>query len=303
MRVAAERGTLEARSSPTLAAFVENAFRPLYLPRYRAATRVRYEGVLRQGLLDELGSRNIDEIGPTELRRFAAWLTAEGIGAKGPTNLLRTVLRAAVELGELEALPIWPKLYQDGRKLPDAPSDEEVTAALGHARGWLRSAIALAAFGGLRLGEVRALEVRDVDMTNGNIVVRHALSEDERVSPKSGHERVVPIALAMLGETLREAMRHKLPAARVVVNNFGRTPGRQHVLSSLKSLQRRHGLKERSFHSLRHYFVSTLVRRGASVEAVRVLAGHSSLAVTARYTHATRGDLASAIATLSRPGN
>jgi integrase len=35
---------------------------------------------------------------------------------------------------------------------------------LTHARGWLRTAIALAALAGLRMGEVRALDVRDVDV-------------------------------------------------------------------------------------------------------------------------------------------
>jgi site-specific recombinase XerD len=53
---------------------------------------------------------------------------------------------------------------------------------------------------------------------------------------------------------------------------------------------------------LRHYFCSTLIRRGASVEAVRVLAGHNSLMVTQRYVHATGTDLRAAIAKLHGNG-
>ncbi len=71
------------------------------------------------------------------------------------------------------------------------------------------------------------------------------------------------------------------------------------VLTRLKALQNRCKLTERSFHSLRHYFCTTLIRRGASVEAVRQLAGHSGLAVTQRYVHATAADLQGAIAKLS----
>jgi hypothetical protein len=102
-----------------------------------------------------------------------------------------------------------------------------------------------------------------------------------------------------LRSALEEAVRCKLPAARVVTNVRGHTPGRQHVLSALKELQRRHGLKERSFHSLRYYLCSALVRRGANVEAVRLLAGHSKLDVTQRYVHATGADLKDAIGKLS----
>lgn len=39
-------------------------------------------------------------------------------------------------------------------KLPSAPTDEEVDAMLEASRGWLNTAIALAAFAGLRQGEV-----------------------------------------------------------------------------------------------------------------------------------------------------
>jgi site-specific recombinase XerD len=61
------------------------------------------------------------------------------------------------------------------------------------------------------------------------------------------------------------------------------------------------GVREWSFHSLRHYFCSALIRRGVGVEAVRLLAGHSKLDVTQRYVHATGDDLRAAIARL--PGN
>jgi site-specific recombinase XerD len=49
---------------------------------------------------------------------------------------------------------------------------------------------------------------------------------------------------------------------------------------------------------LRHYFCSKLLSCGASVEAVRLLAGHSDLAITQRYVHALGNDLRAAIAKL-----
>jgi integrase len=183
----------------------------------------------------------VDAIGATVVRVFMAELAKRGIQARGPVNLLRTVLTAAVETGVLEAMPELPKPPPPGRKLPSAPSTEEVEAMLGKAEGWLRVAIALAAFAGLRQGEVRALEVRDV----------------------------------------------------------GRTPSRQAVWTELHALLVRHKLPERSFHALRHYFLTALVRGGANLEAVRELAGHSKLHTTQRYVHATGPDLRDAIGRLA----
>jgi integrase/recombinase XerD len=197
-------------------------------------------------------------------------------------------------------MPDLPKPPPAGRKLPSAPSTEEVEAMLAKAEGWLRVAIALAAFAGLRQGEMRALEVRDVDLKAGVINVRRALSENSPVAPKSGHERVVPL-FPRLAQALADGIRGKLPAARVVLNQSGRTPSRQAVWTELNALLVRHNLPKRSFHALRHYFLTALVRGGANLEAVRELAGHSKLHTTQRYVHATGADLRDAIGRL--PGN
>ncbi|MFI5302468.1 MAG: tyrosine-type recombinase/integrase, partial [Polyangiales bacterium] len=151
--------------------------------------------------------------------------------------------------------------------------------------------------GGLRQGEVRGLEVRDVDFVHDRLLVRRALSENTEVTPKSGNDRVVPLA-AELREVLEKVVRSKLPRARVVVFDSGETPSRQRFLGLFKALLRKHGLKERSFHSLRHYFCTTLLRRGASIEAVRVRAGHTNQQVPQRDVHAAAGDLRAAIAML-----
>lgn len=100
---------------------------------------------------------------------------------------------------------------------------------------------------------------------------------------------------------LTQALRGKLLAAGVVLNQNGRTPSRQAVLSALKEVQRRHTLPLRSFHSLRHCLLSALVRGGANLEAVRELAGHSKLLTTQRYLHASGADLRDAVSRL--PGN
>ncbi len=268
------------------------------MPRYRPATRKRYEALLRQELLAQLGSKRLDAIDARTLRASIASFAKRGVQPRGAVNLVRSILRAAVEVGELDDLPILPKPPSPGRKLPDAPSRDEVEAMLDASKGWLHVSIALAAFAGLRQGEVRASEVRDVDLKKQLIHIRRAMSESELVTPKSGHDRVVPMAPRLVG-IVAPALKDKLPAARVIVSKAGTTPSRQLVLMRLKKMQSRNGLGARSFHSLRHFFCSQLVQAGASVEAVRVLAGHSGLNTTQRYVHATGADLQGAIVLLS----
>jgi len=94
---------------------------------------------------------------------------------------------------------------------------------------------------------------------------------------------------------------HRVPSGhRVVLNQSGRTPSRQAVWTELHALLVRHKLPERSFHALRHYFLTALVRGGANLEAVRELAGHSNLHTTQRYVHATGADLGVRVASGKR---
>lgn len=279
------------------ATFVKDVFNPTYLPRFRASTQRRYADLLRQWLLDHFADRPLDTLG-ADIQSLAAKLAKAGIQAKGPMVLLRTILRCAVDSHVLHEAPKVPRCWRDGRRLPEAPTDEEVERLVSAAPGWLRIAIALGAYAGLRSGEVRALEARDVDLVHGRLLVRRAFSDKVVTSPKSGHERVVPLA-APLQAILQEALRCKLPHARVVLNARGRTPGRQALLTALGRLEERVGVRAWSFHALRHAFLSTLVRRGASVEAVRLLAGHSNLGTTQRYVHASGGELRAAVDLLS----
>jgi hypothetical protein len=168
MEIAHTTGTLELRpDAPTLRSFVDDTFKPLFRTKFRPGTWKRYEGILSQGLLDELGDKRVDEITAPTVRAFMAVLGKRGIQSRGPVNLLRTLLTAAAETGALEAMPDLPKAPQPGRKLPSAPSTEEVNAMLANANGWLSVAVALGALAGLRQGEVRALEVRDVAVGRG----------------------------------------------------------------------------------------------------------------------------------------
>lgn len=307
MKLAAETGSPEAVAiveeprapSVTYAAFVVGAFEQHYMPAYRPATARRYRELHAQRVLAFFGTKLLGELGPSDFRAFAASLHTAGIQTKGPLNLVRTVLRAAKECGLIERLPEFPNgLIVTSRKLPDAPSAGEVEAML-RAPGWLGLAVALGALAGLRMGEVRALEVRDVDFDRQRILVRRAMSEEASLTPKSGHEREVPLAL-VLEARLREAVRDKLPRARIVLDDKGRTPRRQQLLHAFKRYLSTSGLKERSFHALRHFFISALMNNGASAEAVRVLAGHSALEMTQRYAHVATPDLRAAIDRLGK---
>ena len=61
-------------------------------------------------------------------------------------------------------------------------------------------------------------------------------------------------------------------------------------------------IEDFTWHSLRHTFISRLVMKGAHLMEVKELAGHKTLAMTARYAHLAPGHLADAISLLEKKG-
>jgi integrase len=303
-QLAAETGSPTgdgASPSMTFKAFVDGPWKELYAPRLRPATRIRYDALLEHDLLPAFGRLQLEQVGAQQVLELAATLASRGVRSRPQTSLVSTILRAARDSKVLARMPELPAHQKAPSKLPDCPSLEEVHAALAATRGWLRLAVALAAFAGLRSGEVRALEVRDVDLGAGVLHIRRAMSGAETLTPKGDKERDVPID-PELEPLLRAAVKNKLPLAHVIITRVGTTPTRQNIRDRLARVLSRHHLRPRSFHAMRHHFCSSLLRRGASLEAVRIVAGHTDIETTARYLHATVDEVRQVMGKVSRSG-
>lgn len=285
-------------SALTFKAFVEGQWSRDYLPLFKPSTRKHYLQVLR-GLIEQLGDIALADLGAAQVRGYAARMKERGVDPGGAVGLVGSILKAAHEAKVIGSVPNLRGIHKRTEKIPLIYSDREVELLVAETTGWLRTAIALGGYAGLRVSEALALEVGDVDLEGQRLVVRRSLSDKEVTTTKSGKERVVPLAPPLI-EVLRGALKDKLPKARVINRKTGTYPLRQNVYSALRRAQVKLELQPRSFHSLRHSFCTLLLRTGAHVDAVRRLAGHSDLATTQRYLHTSGDELAEAVARLGK---
>lgn len=141
---------------------------------------------------------------------------------------------------------------------------------------------------GLRISELAALDVDDVDIDRGTVVVR---------SGKGSKGRVLP-----MGREARRALGDYLSVSRPELTTRGRTSGgrsdpalflnarggrlsRQGCWKILKGYARTAGIEALvSPHTLRHSFATHMLDAGADIRVVQELLGHSSLATTQVYT-------------------
>ncbi|HEY5962331.1 MAG TPA: tyrosine-type recombinase/integrase [Polyangiaceae bacterium] len=119
-----------------------------------------------------------------------------------------------------------------------------------------RLAFALAAFAGLRAGEVRGLRWPDVNLKAGTITVRCSITRREESTPKSGNHDVLPIVASL--RVLLEAAKAKResPWANVALTGKGKPWGEWGLNQSFQRARDRAGFDVWSFHDLRHIFIS-----------------------------------------------
>jgi len=149
--------------------------------------------------------------------------------------------------------------------------------------------VRVAAYTGLRRGELVALRWRDVEIGRRKVIVRRAVSaNEETTSTKSRRAREVPIPDQAAGALRRLADREDFtdPDDFVFVNRFGRRIDGSALRRRVERAREAAGLRKLRFHDLRHTYGSLLVAGGVDLASVKSAMGHSRITTTERYLHA-----------------
>ncbi|MDP9387221.1 MAG: site-specific integrase, partial [Actinomycetota bacterium] len=141
----------------------------------RPRVRQLYEGQLRLHIVPTFGTMPLGRIRPTTVRSWYARLLDAGPGASTTAKcyrLLRAILNTAVEDGLLAANPC--AIHGAGAERADErplPTVDEVFALADAVRPRYRALVLLAAFSGLRRGELFGLRREHVDLDRGTVTV------------------------------------------------------------------------------------------------------------------------------------
>ncbi|ADB34134.1 tyrosine recombinase XerD [Kribbella flavida DSM 17836] len=191
------------------------------------------------------------------------------------------------------------------QRLPKALSVDEVTRILAAAAGADAEPAVLATrdaalleflYGtGARISEAVGLDVDDVDLESGQVLLRGKGSK-ERVVPVGSYAREALSAYQVRGRPDLVARGRGTHA--LFLNARGGRLSRQSAWTVLRRAAQRAGIsKEISPHTLRHSFATHLLDGGADVRVVQELLGHASVTTTQVYTLVTVDKLREVYAT------
>jgi integrase len=256
-----------------------------------------------------LGDRPAAEVTPSDVENLLDALAASGASPR-TINKRRALLGAVFTYGVKRAgLPANPVRATDKRREPQrAALDtysvaevERLAVALAAGRHRDRPAaseatraedaqdaelVRVAAYTGLRQGELRALRWRDVG--EDVITVSRALSAGVESGTKGGRVRHVPLVprAAEALERLRGRDDFTAREELVFCNWRGRALDPSALVARFKRARDAAGLRPLRFHDLRHTYGSLLATGGVPVTEIQAAMGHADLQTTARYLHA-----------------
>ncbi|PYK32130.1 MAG: integrase [Verrucomicrobia bacterium] len=131
---------------------------------------------------------------------------------------------------------------------------------------------------GLRLSELAALDVNDVDL----------YTESVRVFGKGRKERVCPIGAPALDAIQKYRSAANVHSGALFINKSRKRISPRSIWLILKRYLRHTSIPiSISPHKLRHSFATHMLDRGADLRSVQALLGHASLSTTQIYTHVT----------------
>lgn len=278
-------------------------------------TAARYSGTVKT-FLESLGEKadiHLGDITAADIDNFTAKRLEKG---RNPTTVqtdlktLNTPFALARKQGLILSNPVAAASPLDAEKEAREPfAQDEIAALLRAAEGDWKTIILLGAFAGLRLQDAVNLRWSNLDLDDGYIellpkktarknrklkIPLHPSIEKHLKSlnrPKSGEDAFISPSLAgktpggYNGLSMRfNAIRESAKIAQDSIAAKG-TNGR--------------AFNRKTFHSLRHFYITALETAGVDEALRKKLAGHSDSKSHARYTHTEFSTLKTAIKKIS----
>lgn len=249
--------------------------------RHRAST-LRQAQVHVRVIAEDLGSRPLRAVRPSEVRTWVVALSERGYA---PSYVYALHRRLSQLFADAQHDGLIAKNPCSRRTTPAAPKQrayvattDQVWALHDALPAHFRPVVLLGAFAGLRVAEIAALRVEDIDFMRGIITPAVQYPGEELKTETSKNPIPIPTDLAVM----LNANPVKWGSSTIVVGAFGRPVAPYTIETAFKAARETvDGLPEGfRIHDLRHYFASLLIAAGLDIKTVQARLRHASAKTT-----------------------
>ena len=290
---------------------------------YSITTFSKYEGHLKNHILPVFGHKSLNQIKTIHIIDFIDALSKPEARKDGKNTSLSTatihdvykviknIFNKAVEWKLIGKNPMEgvkkPSIEESEMNYYDENEASELIAALSKETRMWRLYFLGAMNGGLRRGELLALEFTDIDYDDSTISITKNIPKSKNGQPiikvpkTKKSTRVVVMPEWYMNELKQYEIEWK--QNKLALGNLWEEPGRKFLFHSgfgkaiyfttptgkWRKIVKKHNLKPIRLHDLRHTMVTLLIEAGENLKVIQERAGHASLKITSdTYGHLTK---------------
>ena len=267
-------------------------------------TRASYDSLWRCFVEPTWGNRSLQSITRAEISQWIMASTSSTGVKVGRSRmrqayvLLKLLLDHAVDMELINSSPV---MKGSSGKLKNLLPKDQIKAnkrvlelselfELAESTDEYKPMILLAGLVGLRWAEIIALAPEDFDFKNQTISVTKSLTEVnghlQLVTPKNGQGRVLPIHNALIKDLKERVLMTEANSPVFKARKGGYLRHSNFSRRIFKPALNKLGIKDFTFHSLRHTAISQAIAMGIDVVSLSKIAGHSNPSITLNvYSH------------------
>lgn len=271
-----------------------------------------YTRVINDLIIPLLGHIRITDLKPAHVQQFIKYIQDNSEKKPSPSTIkrkvaiLQSILRQAVKLGLIQTNPAnaerltMPKQVAPQVEIFTRQEAVEMLSCLEDEPLQYRVIVTLAIMSGAREGELVGLKFSDVDFINHRITIERSAYKltgqpVQTKLPKDNDIRTVKVdeyTIDLIRQLKTEKEREQFRLGTAWQGDewlfttwngsimFPSTPSHW-----FRDFLKRHNLKHRKFHALRHTSATLLLLAGTNVKQVSGRLGHADLRVTNQYLH------------------
>ena len=283
----------------------------------KKSTYCNYANLLKNNIIPVLGDVKFNELNGDVLQFFIYKAQGENSLSEKTTKDCLGIIKQIIADGQEEG--IIPKFVYSKRKLKykkqdligntkKAYTEEEYKKIINEILkdiDYKRLGILLGLFTGMRIGELCALQFKDIDFNNKLINVTKTLQRTynptEDINPSKIQITSTKTASSTRTIPITEEIKRILEKMDTGENNYILTGKSKYTeprsfRRSYQNFMKSIGIEPLKFHSLRHTFASINIENGNDIKTISEILGHSDIDTTLKiYTHTTEKQKAKAI--------
>lgn len=270
--------------------------------KVKESTQANYKMKADKHILPYFGEKSIDSIVQDDIYSFIADRRKKGLSDRYISDiiiLMKGIFKFAVRTYNISNPMVelaLPKRKNNDIQLLDKAEQDKLQSYIAKNQNLGTLGTALSYSTGIRIGELCALQWKDIDLEKRILTVSKTM---QRIQCKNGANKTKLI----ITEPKSDSSKRKIPIPECMMSYLCKFNGKanEYVVSGSETpveprtmqyrfskILKNANLPSVHFHALRHIFASTCVKLGFDIKSLSELLGHSSVEITLnRYVHSS----------------